>query len=211
MLLALDTATPRVAVAVHDGERVLAERLADQPMRHGEQLAPAIVAVLQDAGVGRHDLTGILAGVGPGPFTGLRVGLVTALTLGAALGIEVRGVCSLDGFAARAIADATLPTSDGFLIATDARRREVYLAEYDADGRRTGGPWVSKPADVSTDRPVLGPGTALYPDLLGGERGPQQPSAGWLARCVVDGPAEALPTEPLYLRRPDATEPAVAR
>ena len=76
MLLALDTATPLVTVALHDGERVVAELSSEQPMKHGEHLAPLIARAMADAGVLRQDLTAVAVGVGPGPFTGLRVGIV---------------------------------------------------------------------------------------------------------------------------------------
>ena len=89
MLLAFDTATPMVSVALHDGDAVVAELVSDQPMRHGEQLAPLVDRVLRETGLVRQDLTAVAAGVGPGPFTGLRVGLVTARTLGFALKIPV--------------------------------------------------------------------------------------------------------------------------
>jgi tRNA threonylcarbamoyladenosine biosynthesis protein TsaB len=125
VLLALDTATPAVTVAVADGERVLAERTTVDARRHGELLAPAIEAVLREAGVDRRDLTRIGVGVGPGPFTGLRVGLVTARTLGAVLGLEVLGVCSLDVLALGA------RLTGEYRVVTDARRREVHWAAYD--------------------------------------------------------------------------------
>jgi len=96
VLLAFDTATPNVTVALHDGDDVVAERRSEQRMKHGEQLAPLIEAVMADAGIVRQDLTAIAVGVGPGPFTGLRVGLVTARTLAFVLEIPVYGVCSLD-------------------------------------------------------------------------------------------------------------------
>jgi len=127
LLLGLDTATPAVTVALHDGTRVLAEATMAGRHRHAELLAPAIAQVLADAGADRADLTAIAVGVGPGPYTGLRVGIVTARVLGAALGIPVHGVCSLDVIAA----DVQLPR---FLVATDARRREVYWARYDETG-----------------------------------------------------------------------------
>ena len=99
MLLAFDTATPLVTVALHDGERVVAEHTSEQPMKHGEHLAPLIARAMEDAGIVRQDLTAIAVGVGPGPFTGLRVGVVTARTLGYVLEIPVYGVCSLDAIA----------------------------------------------------------------------------------------------------------------
>lgn len=202
VLLAFDTATALVTVALHDGNRVVAERTSDQPMKHGEQLAPLIEAVMADAGVGRRELRAVAVGVGPGPFTGLRVGLVTARTLGLALGIPVHGICSLDILAAEVFASGT--GGNGFFVATDARRKEVYLAAYDADGRRVQGPMVSKPAEVKTEVPVAGAGPALYPECFPQAIGPRQPSAGWLAQVVVDERAELLQPEPLYLRRPDA-------
>src|SRR5690348_14104072 len=121
-------------------------------MKHGEQLAPLIEAVLADAEVVRQDLTAIAVGTGPGPFTGLRVGLVTARTLGHVLDIPVYGVCTLDVLAVEA-ADTGAVSGD-FVVATDARRKEVYLASYDERAVRLHGPEVAKPVDVATDAPV---------------------------------------------------------
>jgi tRNA threonylcarbamoyl adenosine modification protein YeaZ len=100
LLLAFDTATPAVTVALRGDEGVLAEHTEIDARRHGELLAPGIEKVLADAGCSRTDLTGIAVGVGPGPFTGLRVGLMTARALGHALDIPVHGVCTLDILAA---------------------------------------------------------------------------------------------------------------
>ncbi len=210
MLLALDTATPSVTVALHDGLDVVAEISSEHAMKHGEQLAPAIEAVLADAGAQRHDLSAIAVGVGPGPFTGLRVGLVTARTLGFVLEVPVYGVCSLDVLALEAVESLGEP----FLVATDARRKEVYLASYDADGARVDGPVVAKPAAVASDLPVVGEGARLYPEAFSRPVGPLRPRAGWLARAVAEELAEILDPEPLYLRRPDVQEkprPAAAR
>ena len=200
MLLALDTATPRVTVALHDGADVVAELSSEHPMQHGEQLAPLVAAVLERAGVDRFDLTAVAAGVGPGPFTGLRVGLVTARTLGHVLEVPVYGVCSLDVLAAEAAPDLGRP----FVVATDARRKEVYLASYDEDGRRVAGPTVTKPAEVATDLPVVGEGAVLYAEAFPNATGPRWPSAGWLARAVAEELAEVVDPDPMYLRRPDA-------
>jgi tRNA threonylcarbamoyladenosine biosynthesis protein TsaB len=206
VLLALDTATPAVTVALHDGERVVASCTKVGGMRHGELLAPAITAVLDEAWVPRGDLTAIAVGVGPGPFTGLRVGLVTAHTLAMALGIPVYGVCTLDVLAVEAVDTAAV---DGpFLVATDARRKEVYWASYDADGVRLDGPQVSRPADVATDLPVVGAGALLYPDAFPHAVGPEHPSAGVLAGVVTEERAELLDPDPLYLRRPDVAAPS---
>ena len=143
MLLAFDTATPYVSVALHDGEDVLVELTSERPMKHGEQLAPLIEQALGQAGIVRQDLTAIAVGVGPGPFTGLRVGLVTARTLGFVLDIPVYGVCSLDVLAVEAVDTGVV--SGHFVVTTDARRKEVYLASYDADAKRLHGPLVEHP------------------------------------------------------------------
>ena len=207
MLLAFDTATPLVSVALHDGTGVVVELSSTQPMKHGEQLAPLIQQALDQAGIGRQDLTAIAVGVGPGPFTGLRVGLVTARTLGFVLQLPVYGVCSLDVIAAEAAAGLSEP----FLVATDARRKEVYLASYDEAGRRVTGPDVLRPADAATDQLVVGEGAVLYPDSFPNRATPTRPSAGWLARAVTEQLAELLDPEPLYLRRPDAVAPAAPK
>jgi tRNA threonylcarbamoyl adenosine modification protein YeaZ len=202
VLLALDTATPLVSVALHDGERVVVELSSEHPMKHGEHLAPLVARALDEAGIVRQDLTAVAVGVGPGPFTGLRVGVVTARTLGFVLDIPVYGVCSLDAVALEVV--GTGAASGSFLVATDARRKEVYLASYDADGQRLEGPVVARPADVATTAEVAGAGPSLYPEAFPHPIAPTRPSAGWLAAGVSDELVELLDPEPLYLRRPDA-------
>ena len=202
MLLAFDTATPHVTVALHDGTSVVATFESEESMKHGEMLAPGIEHVLGAAGVPASSLTAIAVGVGPGPFTGLRVGLVTARTLSLALSIPVHGVCSLDILAAEAL-DAGL---DDFLVATDARRKEVYLASY-AAGRRVSGPEVVKPLDAATESVVVGRGAVLYPDAFPHAALPEHPSAAVLGDVVLRERFEILAPDPLYLRRPDATAP----
>lgn len=205
MLLAFDTASPTVTVALHDGEHIVTELVSDRAMKHGEQLAPLIEQAMGQAGIVRQDLTAIGVGVGPGPFTGLRVGLVTARTLAFVLEIPVYGVCSLDVLAVEVAASGR---DTDFVVATDARRKEVYLASYDETGARRDGPVVDKPAALTTDLAAYGEGAALYPEAFPGHRGgPLRPSAGWLARALADELAELHDPEPLYLRRPDATLP----
>jgi tRNA threonylcarbamoyladenosine biosynthesis protein TsaB len=205
VLLAFDTATPLVTVALHDGEDVVVEHTSGQRMKHGEQLAPLIERVMGEVGIVRQDLTALAVGVGPGPFTGLRVGLVTARTLSFVLEIPVYGVCSLDVLALEAVDTGTV--SGDFVVATDARRREVYLASYDADGVRLDGPVVDKPANLATDAPTVGEGAQLYPEAFPHPAGPDRPHAAWLARAVAEERAELRDPEPLYLRRPDAATP----
>jgi tRNA threonylcarbamoyladenosine biosynthesis protein TsaB len=200
VLLAFDTATPHVTVALHV-KRVVGSYESEESMRHGEMLAPGIERVLEEAGAKAADLTEIAVGVGPGPFTGLRVGLVTARTLAFALDLPVRGVCSLDILAAAAMDEGL----EEFTVATDARRKEVYLASY-SGGRRVSGPEVVKPGEP-TDAPVVGRGARLYPDAFPDAHDPEHPSAAVLCDVVRRERFELLPPTPLYLRRPDAVEP----
>jgi tRNA threonylcarbamoyladenosine biosynthesis protein TsaB len=202
VLLAFDTATPHVTVALHDGSTVVATFESEESMRHGEMLAPGIEQVLAEAGATAEDLTAVAVGVGPGPFTGLRVGLVTARTLAFVRGIPVHGVCSLDILGAAGI-DLGLHE---FVVATDARRKEVYLASY-AGGRRVSGPEVVKPVDAATDLPVVGRGAVLYPESFPHAAGPEHPRAEVLCDVVLRKRFEVLEPSPLYLRRPDAAEP----
>lgn len=227
LILALDTSTSTISVALLGDDDSPSSPRAVRDVHEGnrpaELLAPTIKAVLADAGVGPTDLTAVAAGVGPGPFTGLRAGLVTARALAHVVGVRVLGVCGLDALAAQAVA-AGAPGS--LLVATDARRREVYWARY-RGGRRLGDPQVSDPdvlavAAVQAGAPVLGGGAGLYAErlraggatvLLHGVDGPLPlvPSAAWigaLARggLLGSGP-QPLPADPLYLRRPDVQEP----
>jgi tRNA threonylcarbamoyl adenosine modification protein YeaZ len=209
LLLAFDTATPAVTVALHDGAAVLAEEFAVDARRHGELLAVSIDNVLSKAGASREELTGIAVGTGPGPYTGLRVGLMTARVLASVLAIPADGIGTLDVIAADATGE--LPAScPEFLVATDARRRELYWASYGADGRRLSGPAVSKAAELPAGLPVAGEGALLYPELGLQQLGPRFPSAATLAALAAGRAAGRLaagPVEPLYLRRPDAREP----
>jgi len=209
LILAFDTATPAVTVALHDGRQAIAQESVIDARRHGELLAPMIGRILASAGAGPGDLTRIAVGTGPGPYTGLRAGLATAQALGHALGIVVDGVCTLDVIAAQARAGAA---GRQFLVATDARRREVYWARYSPQAERIGDPQVGSPAQVPAGYPVAGDGPSLHPALAaeGAKIEPRYPSAATLAeivsrRAAVGGAAESA--RPLYLRRPDAREP----
>ncbi|WP_246186909.1 tRNA (adenosine(37)-N6)-threonylcarbamoyltransferase complex dimerization subunit type 1 TsaB [Microlunatus speluncae] len=205
VVLALDTSTV-AAVGVAVGGRAVARAVAPDPMRHAEQLIVLVDQACAEARVELRDAgreRSIIAGVGPGPYTGLRVGIVTARTLGVALGLEVRGVCSLDAIAVQAVELARPDTE--FVIATDARRREVYWARYDAAGRRVGDPEVGSP-DTVPRLPTFGPATGLYPDRLQVAGQELILDAGVLAAAGPGLPDVGL--EPLYLRRPDAIEPS---
>ena len=213
LVLALDTSTPAVTAALGEvtdgGMKGIGERRTVDPRAHGERLAPQIQLVLDDAGVRPRELTAIVAGVGPGPFTGLRVGLATAAAMGQALGIPTYGICSLD-----ALGRAAGPGR--VLVATDARRREVYFATY-AAGVRVTGPDVAKPADVlvEADRAV-GEGALRYSEIFGipiDDRVlyPSGEALIALAAELVRSRAPGEPLTPLYLRRPDAVEPSARK
>jgi tRNA threonylcarbamoyl adenosine modification protein YeaZ len=203
LVLALDTATSTLVAGLArwstaTGPEVLAERALSSGNRHAELLTPAIRDVLEDAGVSRADLDAVVVGLGPGPFTGLRVGVVTAAALGDALGVPVIGVCSLDavGWGARTVV-------------TDARRKEIYWATYGPDGSRLSGPAVDKPADVTLPEPVVGD-PAFAVERLGRPVSAAEVTTAGLLRAAADqlaDPASASPLVPLYLRRPDATPP----
>ncbi|MFD8001787.1 tRNA (adenosine(37)-N6)-threonylcarbamoyltransferase complex dimerization subunit type 1 TsaB [Streptomyces mirabilis] len=194
LLLALDTATPAVTVALHDGTSVIASSSQVDARRHGELLLPAVDRVLAEAGLKLDAVTGIVVGVGPGPYTGLRVGLMTAETFGLVLGVPVHGLCTLDGLAYAA--DGT-GVEGPFVVATDARRKEVYWAQYDDPRTRA-------------SEPAVGAGALLYPDTFPDARAPEHVSAGALASLAAEKLAAGEELEaprPLYLRRPDAQVP----
>jgi tRNA threonylcarbamoyl adenosine modification protein YeaZ len=212
LVLALDTSSPTIAVALCDASaedvRVRAERTEAAPNRHGERLAPLIATVLSAAGVDPSDLEGVVAGIGPGPFTGLRVGVVTAAAMSEALRIPSYGVCSLDAIAHRfATGDA------GFAVITDARRKQVYWARYDESGRRVEGPELGSPDDVARELAqrtthVVGAGVLLFREAFAafsmrdGDPSPRAADLAWAADLSSPGGLS-----PLYLRRPDATPP----
>ena len=211
VILAIDTATPAVTAGIVklDGIEVLAERVTVDARAHAEQLTPNVLAALADAGLTVDDLGAVVVGCGPGPFTGLRVGMATAAAYGHALGIPVHGVCSLD-----AIGMESGATTAEVLVVTDARRREVYWARY-RDGVRVDGPAVDAPADVPADAEAVA-GSPEHAALFDLPRlAAVYPTAAGLVRAVADWTAEPAPLIPLYLRRPDAKprseQPAATR
>jgi tRNA threonylcarbamoyl adenosine modification protein YeaZ len=246
LVLALDTSTPSVTAGVvrlrrpHEiiaaletgaelgdaasrpGE-LLAEQSVTDPYAHAERLMPLAVAALAEAGVGLTELEAVVVGLGPGPFTGLRVGIATAAALGDGLGIAVHGVPSHDG-----TARALEPLPGALLVVTDARRREVYLSAYRADGSKALGPLVVAPAAAAqllADHDaacafITGSGSALVdavrstafdPAVL--ESADASSSLGLVERAAVALLTGVVPgpLTPLYLRRPDATEPGARK
>ncbi|MCL6735557.1 tRNA (adenosine(37)-N6)-threonylcarbamoyltransferase complex dimerization subunit type 1 TsaB [Streptomyces neyagawaensis] len=207
LLLALDTATPAVTVALHDGTDVVAASSQVDARRHGELLLPAVDRVLAEAGARLDAVTAIVVGTGPGPYTGLRVGLMTADTFGLALGVPVHGLCTLDALAYAAEVEGP------FVAATDARRKEVYWARYEDPRTRVTDPAVDRPAEIAeavAGLPAVGAGALLYPDTFPDARAPEHVSAAALASLAAERLAKGEELEaprPLYLRRPDAQVP----
>lgn len=213
LVLAVDTATPAVTaglVALTDGVadtsvETLAERVTVDARAHGELLTPHVLAALADAGHRLADLDAIVCGVGPGPFTGLRAGMATAAALGHALDRPVHPVCTLDAIA------ATVGPGESLLVATDARRKEVYWATYDfgssEHGTRTAGPAVDRPDALDRGNSTRIAGMDLF-DLP--HTGIRYPTPAGLVRAA-DLSVEPGPLVPLYLRRPDAVEPGARK
>lgn len=212
-LLSLDASATASAAVVHRGE-ILAHWASTETNTHAEVLTPAVQRVLQEAGVEPADLGGVAVGVGPGPFTGLRVGLVTAQALGFGWDRPVHGVMSLDAVAWEAAQDAWRVGVEEFVVATDARRREVYWAHYASVGGQfqlLHGPFVTAPAEV-TPLPAYGAGAGLYPaDLkaVGGfqDAVPDAGPLGLVAELALRRGRGLVPVEPLYLRGSDAQVP----
>ena len=197
MLLALDTATPSTSVALIQDAEVLADREHRDPRRHAEVLAGFIDDVMTEAGFTLSDLDGIAVGVGPGAFTGLRVGLMTARALGMTLSVPVHGVVTLDVLAFEA------QLREPFAVVTDARRREVFWARYDADGSRRAGPSVDSPATVVAEvgyLPCVGAAATPFAEQFDDVREPALPSArslGLLASSLLANGKSLLPPDPL--------------
>ncbi|MFY7065623.1 tRNA (adenosine(37)-N6)-threonylcarbamoyltransferase complex dimerization subunit type 1 TsaB [Nocardiopsis changdeensis] len=217
LLLAFDTATPAVTAAIGesgaDGAFTLrASASSVDARRHGELLSPTIRRLTGEAGIALADLDAVAVGIGPGPYTGLRVGLATAHALADALGVPCHGVATLD-----ALAFATGRTGP-FVAMTDARRKEVFWARYDDRLTRVGEIAVDRPADLDTGGlPLVGDGARMYADVFGEAAAapdPAHPDAAALAELALRRlhAGEALPApEPLYLRRPDAVVPGAPK
>jgi tRNA threonylcarbamoyl adenosine modification protein YeaZ len=174
-ILAIDTAASRTSVVVVENGKVVFNEFRDGAMSHG----PALPELVQAAIMNR-EITEVLVGMGPGPYTGLRVGVTFAQTFAWARNIPVRGFCSLDAIAAQI-------TEPDFIVAIDARRKEVYWARY-TNGLRVEGPAVDLPAVVEAR------GIKLVSDLF--------PDPKYFVNLLQEF------TEPIYLRRPDAVATA---
>ncbi len=204
LVLAIDTATPDLVVGLVQGDTTLAEQIHPKTRQHAELLIPSVQELLAQQSLVMSDLEAIVVGCGPGPFTGLRVGMATAQALGQALSIPVHGVISLDAIAAR--------LGGTGMVVTDARRREVYWALY-RDGVRVEGPAVCRPAQLHPTQSMEGITALSVPDHLapslahlGLEAQDLTPDSASLV-AVADLTAEPQPLVAQYLRRPDAVPP----
>jgi tRNA threonylcarbamoyl adenosine modification protein YeaZ len=196
LVLAIDTSTPAVTAGVVADGKLLAEQVSVDARAHAERITPNVLAALADAGRSMADLDAVVVGCGPGPFTGLRVGMATAAAYGHALGVPVHGVCSLDAIGGQ--------TTGETLVVTDARRREVYWARY-RDGVRIDGPSVNAPVDVDPGGARAVAGSPEHAGLFGLPIcQPQYPTPIGLVAAVADWSARPAALVPLYLRRPDA-------
>jgi tRNA threonylcarbamoyl adenosine modification protein YeaZ len=238
LILAFDTSSPAVTVALAradvpaddevslGGRFRLTQRGAHgsgcttiAQNRHGELLSPMIEELLDEQGVQPSELDAVAVGLGPGPFTGLRVGIVTAKAMSDALGIPAYGVCSLD-----VIAKGCSHGRNDFAVVTDARRKQVYWQAYEANALPVGDPELSFPDAVAQELRgridfVAGAGAVMYSDAFAGftiltdlhRPGPAMyPVAFTLATIVIEQVGAGTPSDdltPLYLRRPDARPP----
>ncbi|MBT1001025.1 tRNA (adenosine(37)-N6)-threonylcarbamoyltransferase complex dimerization subunit type 1 TsaB [Paenarthrobacter sp. DKR-5] len=217
LILTIDTsaiASAALLSAGDDAAEVLATFATEDTRSHAEVLAPGIRRMLDDAGVPGARLGLVLTGVGPGPFTGLRSGIATARTLAFAWDKPLAGVMSLDAVAWDVVA-AGAAVSD-FVVATDARRKELYWAQYAADGTRQSGPHVTAPSELPA-LPVHGAGAGLYAQQLEAQGSsvpeafartqPTAASLGLSAAAVLRGGGRLADSSPLYLRESDAQVP----
>lgn len=200
-ILALDTSVG-VSVAVLNDDQVLAQFTDTAHGIQGEQTAAQIKILLEQCGLSVQDITHVVVGVGPGPFTGLRVGIATAQAFALARGIPVVGICSLDAVA--------YEFGNACVVVTDARRKELYWAKYDK--QRILGPNVNTPLELAkeqTNSVFVGPAANLYPEFIQGQK--VSLTAAALGKLFVTGAAKQLPVTPLYLRKPDAQEPTTRK
>ena len=200
-VLAIDTSVG-LSVAILNSNGELTQSQAVDHGMQGELTADLISQVIVNSGLKIAELTDVVVGVGPGPFTGLRVGLVTASVFAHAREIPIHGICSLDAIA--------FDYAEPCVVVTDARRKELYWARY--DGSRVGEPQVSKPEDILAQFPdteFVGPGAQIYPEVISGKF--LELKAGSLAKLFVSGAAQIVEVSPMYLRKPDAVEPTIRK
>ena len=217
LLLALDTSAAATVALLND-DAVVGRFASADTRSHAEVLAPAVHRILSDAGVAGTELDAVVAGVGPGPFTGLRAGLVTARMLAFVWGVPLHGVMSLDALAFDAAAGGAVSAGSAFLAGTDARRGEVYWAAYRAPSQPGAlpelldGPHVGSASSLPVGQRLVGRAASLYPDDVDGvpsfaASDPDAASLARVARLRLLAGAPLRDTSPLYLRESDAQVP----
>jgi tRNA threonylcarbamoyl adenosine modification protein YeaZ len=196
-ILALDTSQGTSVALIVEGK--LAAQVSDSnPMRHAENIGMLIARCLEEAGTNSNEVTDVAVGIGPGPFTGLRVGIAAAKLFAAGSKATLHGIGSLDAIAFEL--DLTEPT----LVIADARRSEVYFGLYQA----------KSPSGIP--QALLVPGVSKQAELEAKLQAGNQPyklvsqpvSAGSIGLLALARNKEGLPTSPIqanYLREPDAT------
>lgn len=223
-LLALDTATAACSVAVWEDGIIRARQLRPMVRGQSEALMPMVVAVLAEAGLAFVDLDGVVATVGPGAFTGLRIGLAAARAMALAAGLPCLGVTTLEAVA------ANVPEAErrgaALLVVLDAKRADVYAQVFSAALKPLGEPRAVLPAELPGLVPagplvVAGDAAVRAVEALvaaGIEARPSTgagvPDAARVAAIAADrrlAGRPPLPPEPLYLRAPDVTLSANSR
>ena len=196
MLLAIDTSAGTSVAVVDRDLGILAQADEADTRRHAEVIGTLIERVLAESGAAPGELSDVVAGMGPGPFTGLRVGIAAARAFAFGIGKPVVPLISHDALA--------LDLIQPLLVVTDARRREVAWSSYAAGDElglpvRVGGPRLAIPAELETD--VEGYSSYLRRDAATIPAGP----LGMLAERLFAAGRGFGPSEPLYLRPPDVT------
>ena len=188
--LVMDTSTSRTSVAIIDEAAILWYGSRDGATAHGH----ALPALVQQALSAQKSIDQVIVGMGPGPYTGLRVGIAFARSFALARTIGVIGICSLDAIAALVVEE------NDFIIATDARRKEVYWARYE-NSVRVGNPSIEFPLLLSESTiPIFGEGAVKYG--IGSNSEILFPDLGAMVRLSED--SRNWVDAPMYLRRPDA-------
>ena len=211
LLLALDASTPATTVALVADGIVLCEQTHVDARRHAEVLTSSVADILREADKALSDVHAVAVGVGPGAFTGLRVGIASAQAIGDAQGIPVHGVLTLDALAYAAEVDGP------FAVVIDARRKELFWASYESPTTRTTEPAAATPQAIAEHigaLPVVGAAATPYADLFANVQPPSLPSAGWLGKLAHQQLLNAdsmLPPRPIYLRRPDTAPPSTPK
>jgi tRNA threonylcarbamoyl adenosine modification protein YeaZ len=178
--LAIDTATSRTQFAILAGEDLRWLECEDGATTHGDVLAKF------GERAAKEKIDQVIVGMGPGPFTGLRTGIVFAKSFAFARGLPLHGICSLDAIAYSI-------TEPEFIVATDARRKELYWAQY-KNKVRVGLPKVSAPYEIP-NLPIFGEGALKYQLTNSSEH---------LYPELISFPKLSAVLEPMYLRHPDA-------